>query len=89
MDDTQYNNYNLQLTGMHVGYDDSIQRGQDVTEGIIFFYLKNNQIIGACGVGEKGKIGRDIRITEMLIKGKKEVNTSLLKDKNIKLQKLK
>ena len=38
---------------------------------------------------EKGKIGRDIRLTEIIIKQKKDIDTHLLKDKNIKLQKLK
>jgi len=84
----QYN-FNLQLTGIHTGYDNCIQRGERVEEGIIYFYLKNNQIIGACGLGEKGKIGRDIRLTEIIIKQKKDIDTHLLKDKNIKLQKLK
>ena len=53
---------NLQLTGKCDQYDSFIKRGKDENEGIIYFFIKNNKIIGACGLGIGGKIGKDIRL---------------------------
>ena len=55
-------NLNLQLTGICNDYETSVQRGSTLEEGIIYFFLKNRKIMGACGLGVGGKIGRDIRL---------------------------
>jgi len=81
-------NLNLQLTGICNNYETFIQRGSNVEEGIIYFFLKNRMIQGACGVGIGGKIGRDIRLAGKLSKRKIKVTKEILSDKNIKLNKL-
>ena len=81
-------NLNLQLTGICNNYETFIQRGSNVEEGIIYFFLKNRMIQGACGVGIGGKIGRDIRLAGKLSERKIKVTKEILSDKNIKLNKL-
>ena len=81
-------NLNLQLTGMCNDFDASALRGSNVDEGIIYFFLKNRKIIGACGVGVGGKIGRDIRLAGKLSENKTKVTKEILIDKNIKLNKI-
>ena len=81
-------NLNLQLTGICNNYETFIQRGSNVEEGIIYFFLKNRMIQGACGVGIGGKIGRDIRLAGKLSEKKIKVTKEILSDKNIKLNKL-
>ena len=81
-------NLNLQLTGICNNYETFIQRGSNVEEGIIYLFLKNRMIQGACGVGIGGKIGRDIRLAGKLSKRKIKVTKEILSDKNIKLNKL-
>ena len=81
-------NLNLQLTGICNDYDDCIQRGNNIEEGIIYFFLKNKCIIGACGVGIKGKIGRDIRLSAKLSENKTELTKQILSDTNQKLNKV-
>ena len=51
--------------------------------------LKNRQIIGACGVGVGGKIGRDIRLAAKLSEKKIKITKEVLADKNQKLNKIK
>ena len=81
-------NLNLQLTGICNNYETFIQRGSNVEEGIIYLFLKNRMIQGACGVGVGGKIGRDIRLAGKLSERKIKVTKEILSDKNIKLNKL-
>ena len=81
-------NLNLQLTGICNNYETFIQRGSNVEEGIIYFFLKNRMIQGACGLGIGGKIGRDIRLAGKLSERKIKVTKEILSDKNIKLNKL-
>ena len=83
----QYN-LNLQLTGICNDYDTCIKRGDNINEGIIYFFLKNMHIIGACGVGISGKIGRDIRLAGILSKRRIKVKKEILEDKNQKLNKI-
>ena len=59
-------NLNLQMTGICSDYETIAQRGNITDEGIIYFFLKNRKIKGACGLGVGGKIGRDIRLAGML-----------------------
>ena len=59
-------NLNLQLTGICNDYETSVQRGSTLEDGIIYFFLKNRKIMGACGLGVGGKVGRDIRLAGKL-----------------------
>ncbi len=81
-------NLNLQLTGICNDYDEIIERGNDINNGIIYFFLKNKIIRGACGLGIAGKIGRDIRITSKLSEKNTIVDKQILSDQNQKLNKL-
>ena len=81
-------NLNLQLTGICNDYDEIIERGNDINNGVIYFFLKNKIIRGACGLGIAGKIGRDIRITSKLSEKNTIVDKQILSDQNQKLNKL-
>ena len=81
-------NLNLQMTGICVDYDNIAQRGKNIKDGVIYFFLKNRKIIGACGVGVGGKIGRDIRLAGKLAANKTKVTKELLTDRNQKLNKI-
>ena len=81
-------NLNLQLTGICSDYETSALRGSNVEEGMIYFFLKNRKIIGACGLGVGGKIGRDIRLAGKLSENKTKVTKETLTDKSIKLNKI-
>ena len=79
---------NLQMTGLCNDYETIAQRGNDFKEGIIYFFLKNRRIIGACGIGIGGSIGRDIRLAGKLSEQKTKVTKEILSDKNNKLNKI-
>ena len=81
-------NLNLQLTGICDDYDEIIERGNDINNGVIYFFLKNKIIRGACGLGIVGKVGRDIRITSKLSEKNTIVDKQILSDQNQKLNKL-
>ena len=81
-------NLNLQLTGICDDYDEIVERGKSIDDGIIYFFLKNKNIKGACGLGIAGKIGRDIRITSKLSEKNTIVDSSILSDQSQKLNKL-
>ncbi len=81
-------NLNLQLTGICDDYDEIIKRGNDINNGVIYFFLKNKIIRGACGLGIAGKVGRDIRITSKLTEKNTMVDTQILSDETQKLNKL-
>ena len=81
-------NLNLQLTGMCSEYETIAQRGSNIEEGIIYFFLRNRKIIGACGVGVGGKIGRDIRLAGKLSENKTKVTKEILSDIKNKLNKI-
>ena len=81
-------NLNLQLTGICNDYEASVQRGSTLEDGIIYFFIKNRKIMGACGLGVGGKIGIDIRLAGKLSEKKIKVTKELLSDKNIKLNKI-
>ena len=57
-------------------------------EGLIYFFTKNSIIMGACGLGIEGKIGRDIRLAEKIAEKKVKVTKEILSDKNLKLNKV-
>ena len=79
---------NLQLTGLCNDYETIAQRGLNVSEGIIYFFLKNRRVVGACGIGVGGKIGRDIRLAGKLSEKKIKVTKEILSDKGVKLNKI-
>ncbi len=81
-------NLNLQLTGICDDYDEIIERGNEINNGVIYFFLKDKIIRGACGLGIAGKIGRDIRITSKLTEKNTIVDKQILSDQNQKLNKL-
>jgi 3-phenylpropionate/trans-cinnamate dioxygenase ferredoxin reductase subunit len=81
-------NLNLQLTGICTDFDAIALRGSNIEEGMIYFFLKNRKIIGACGVGVGGKIGRDIRLAGKLSKNKNKVTKEIITNMNIKLNKI-
>ena len=81
-------NLNLQLTGLCDEYDEVVIRGNTLENGIIHFFIKNNKIAGACGLGLMGKVGRDIRIASKLIEKNTIVDKKTLIDPNTKLNKL-
>ena len=81
-------NLNLQLTGICENFDEIIERGKDIENGIIYFFLKNKLIKGACGLGVAGKVGRDIRITTKLAEKNVMVDKRILGDESQKLNKL-
>ena len=77
--------YNLQMIGICDNYETIIQRGTDINEGIIYFFTKNRKIMGACGLGISGKIGRDIKLAGKISEKKIEIKEEILSDKNMKL----
>ncbi len=81
-------NLNLQLTGICENFDEIIERGKNIENGIIYFFLKNKSIKGACGLGVAGKVGRDIRITTKLAEKNVMVDKRILGDESQKLNKL-
>lgn len=83
----QYN-LNLQLTGKCDDYDSLAKRGMNEENGVVYFFLKNRKIIGACGVGIGGKIGRDVRLAGKLAEKKTIIRKEILSDSTQKLNKI-
>ncbi len=81
-------NLNIQLTGLCDDYDEVVERGNSIENGIIYFFLKNEKIYGACGLGLMGKIGRDIRIASKLIEKNTTFDRKILSNKEEKLNAL-
>ena len=81
-------NLNLQMTGICNDYESFVQRGSNVDEGIIFFFIKNRRIRGACGLGVGGRIGRDIRLAGKISEKCIKITKEILSDKNLPLKKL-
>ncbi len=81
-------NLNLQLAGICENFDEIVKRGKDINNGIIYFFLKNQSIKGACGLGIAGKIGRDIRISTKLSEKNVVVDKAILADESQKLSNL-
>ena len=81
-------NLNLQLAGICENFDEIVKRGKDINNGIIYFFLKNQSIKGACGLGIAGKIGRDIRISTKLSEKNVVVDKAILADETQKLNNL-
>ena len=79
---------NIQLTGICDDYDEVFQRGSKLEEGIINFFIKNKKIQGACGIGFKGKIGKDIKIASKVIEKNLIIEKNNIIDKNYNLTKL-
>ena len=79
---------NLQLTGLCDDYHEIIKRGEDIENGIIHFFIKDDKIVGACGLGLVGKVGRDIRIASKLIEKQTIIDKKILSDQNQKLNPL-
>ena len=79
---------NLQLTGLCQDYDTFVERGTSAKEGLVHFFIKNRKIIGACGVGVGGKIGRDIKLASKISQAKIKVTKEILSNEKFKLNKL-
>ena len=80
--------YNIQLTGICDDFDTIYERGVKLDDGLIFFFVKNDLIQGACGIGKMGKIGRDIKLASKILSKKIKVNKTQIEDLNYKLNKL-
>ncbi len=81
-------NLNLQLTGLCDDYDEVVERGDNLENGIIYFFIKNEKLVGGCGLGLMGKIGKDIRIASKLIEKQSIIDKNILSDQNVKLNHL-
>ena len=81
-------NLNLQLTGLCDDYDEVVERGDNLENGIIYFFIKNEKLVGGCGLGLMGKIGKDIRIASKLIEKQSIIDKNTLSDQNVKLNHL-
>ena len=79
---------NLQLIGVCNDFDQEIQRGDSLEEGILYFFIKNKKIMGACGIGLAGKIGRDIKLAGKISENHIEIEKEELTNKDLKLNKL-
>ena len=79
---------NLQLTGLCDDYHEIIERGENIENGIIYFFIKDDKIVGACGLGLTGKVGRDIRIASKLIEKQTIIDKKILSDQKEKLNPL-
>ena len=81
-------NINIQLTGLCEDFDKILQRGDNINEGVIDFFIKDNKIKGACGIGIKGKIGRDIKLASKILEKKLKIDVSNIVDKNFNMSKI-
>ncbi len=81
-------NINIQLTGLCEDFDKILQRGNNIDEGVIDFFIKDNEIKGACGIGIKGKIGRDIKLATKILEKKLKIDVSNIVDKNFNMSKM-
>ena len=79
---------NLQLTGLCDDYHEIIERGENIENGIIYFFIKHDKIVGACGLGLTGKVGRDIRIASKLIEKQTIIDKKILSNQKEKLNPL-
>ncbi len=79
---------NIQLMGLCDEYDHVIQRGANLEEGIIDFFIQNDLVVGACGIGLKGKIGKDIKLAIRILEKKIRVEKDFIENKNFKLSQL-
>ena len=79
---------NLQLTGLCDDYHEIIERGENIENGIIYFFIKDDKIVGACGLGLTGKVGRDIRIATKLIEKQTIIDKKILSNQKEKLNPL-
>lgn len=79
---------NLQLTGLCQDYDTFVERGASAKEGLIHFFIKNRKIIGACGIGVGGKIGRDVKLASKISEKNIKVTKEILSNVDFKLNKL-
>ena len=73
------------LIGVCNDFDQEIQRGNNLEEGIIYFFIKQKKIMGACGIGKVGKVGRDIRLAGKILETKVDVDIDDIKNKEVKL----
>ena len=79
---------NLQLTGLCQDYDTFVERGTSAKEGLVHFFIKNRKIIGACGIGVGGKIGRDVKLASKISEKNIKVTKEILSNIDFKLNKL-
>ncbi len=81
-------NINIQLTGLCDDFEKILQRGDNIEEGIIDFFIKDNEIKGACGIGLKGKIGRDIKLASKILEKGLKIDAANIVNKNFNLSKI-
>ena len=81
-------NINIQLTGLCEDFDKILQRGNNIDEGVIDFFIKDNEIKGACGIGLKGKIGRDIKLASKILEKGLKIDAANIVNKNFNLSKI-
>ena len=79
---------NLQMTGLCHDYDTFVVRGTSTKEGLIHFFIKNRKIIGACGIGVGGRIGRDVKLASKISEKNIKVTKEILSNQDFKLNKL-
>ena len=77
---------NLQVAGLTDNYTEIVRRGTLADGGVVHFLLRGGRMVGACGLGHGGAIGRDIRVAQMLIAGAGPVPASDLADPAVKLK---
>ena len=69
-------------------FEKILQRGDNIEEGIIDFFIKDNEIKGACGIGLKGKIGRDIKLASKILEKGLKIDAANIVNKNFNLSKI-
>lgn len=78
--------HTLQIAGLPDEADSTVLRGPAETP--LYFHLKAGRLVGASGVGPDGRIGREIRLAEMLIQQRAHPDPALLADPAVKLKSL-
>lgn len=78
--------HTLQIAGLPDEADSMVLRGPAETP--LYFHLKAGRLVGASGVGPDGRIGREIRLAEMLIQQRAHPDPALLADPAVKLKSL-
>lgn len=78
--------HTLQIAGLPDEADSTVLRGS--AEAPLYFHLKAGRLVGASGVGPDGRIGREIRLAEMLIQQRAHPDPALLANPAVKLKSL-
>lgn len=79
---------NMQVSGLTDRYDEVVQRGANLAAGVVCFLTAGGRVVGTCGVGVGGAIGRDVRIAQRLIERGQSVDAAKLADPAFALKQL-